>query len=200
MKRKNTLIISLIILSLVVGATSVYGAGVDLLWGKTITVVPPYQTISGAVLLSSSLCILYGKYYFVSGDPLQSTGYLKVYDISTGNLLWERSQQISDHIINSYSLLLDGNILYISDNYAYNTTPTTIPSTSYGAYDAFNGQPIWEKTNSGNTSFAKVTKEPLADNKLFAISQDNTRTSVNIRVYQASNIISSAINILMLDK
>jgi hypothetical protein len=185
MKRKSTVLISLVILSAIVWTNSVYGAGGDLLWKNTFTVPSPYNVITCDITLSSTLCIVYGQY--INYGTTTPIGYIKVYDISTGNLKWERTQ---DQIVpwSFYKLLLDGNILYISSYRNY----SGLWGKTYGAYNANNGDMLWDKPNViyGTADDNMITKNisaPQSDNKLFEkyIDQAANPPTVNIKAYQA---------------
>ena len=192
MKRKSILVVLGAILSLLMGSISVYGAAGDLLWEKTITPPAPYIYVSATVSLSSNLCVISGI-FDDAFPPNTSVGFIKVYDISTGNLKWQRVTPTILGTTSGYNLILDGNILYIIPLYS-NITPT-----EFGAYNANNGQLLWEKTASyyPNLTMNRVTPPP--DNKLFVISPSADRTSANLKVYQVQNVTSPAVNSLLFD-
>lgn len=206
MKRKSVLFISLVILSLLVGAHSVYGAEPSFLWEKTITAPDPYTTISGRATMYSTSVIFSGQYTKPgnASNPPTVISFFKVYDISTGNLKWERTQSGVEYVTQYYFQLFDGNIIYVWNNFSVPSTvspPPSIPLT-YGAYNIDNGQILWEKTiDSGSIlTLYKNVLSPLPGNKLIIMTRPSDQPSLNFKVYQVESMSSSspAINSLIL--
>jgi outer membrane protein assembly factor BamB len=205
MKRKSVSFISLVILSLLVGAHSVYGAEPSLLWEITITAPDPYTAISGKAAVYSNSVIFSGQYTMpgIAPNPPTVISFFKVYDISTGNLKWERTQSAVEYVIQYCFQLFDGNIIYVWNNFSAPSTvsPPSIPLT-YGAYNIDNGQILWEKTiDSGSIlTLSKNMLPPLPDNKLIIMTRPSDQPSLNFKVYQVASMSLSAINYLMLDE
>lgn len=206
MERKSVLFISLVILSLLVGAHSVYGAEPILLWEKNIMAPNPYTAISGKASVYSTSVVFSGQYTKPGNEsnPPTVISFFKVYDISTGNLKWERTQSAVEYVTQYCFQLFDGNIIYVWNNFSAPSTvspPPSIPLT-YGAYNIDNGQILWEKTiDSGIIlTLYKNMLPPLPDNKLIIITKPSDQPSLNFKVYQVASMSSAAINYLILDK
>lgn len=194
MNPKRILLISLVILSLIVGTNSVYGAGGDY-WEKTITFSPSFPYIYNKYLaLSPTVCIVYGQAAQSSGSPSgQVIAFIKVYDIATGNLKWDRTLT-SGTVKNSYQLVLDRDAVYISS--------TILPQNQYilGAYNANTGTPIWEKSLDIEVHNIDHMAVPLASNRVCTLGLTADSSSIILRSYQGQNISSVPANSLLLDE
>lgn len=205
MNLKRILLISLVILSLMVGTNSVYGAGGDF-WEKNINFSnfpnfpPGFPYIYNKYLaVSSTLCIVYGQASQIYGSPPspsnQIMGFIIVYDIATGNEKWSRP--LTFGIKNSYQLVLDRYVVYIS------STSESPNQYILGAYNANTGVMIWEKSLSIMVDNIEHMTGPLASNRICTLGLITTENSSSIilRAYQGQNTSSAPTNsILLLDE
>lgn len=184
MNPKRILLISLVILSLMVGTNSVYGAGGDF-WKKTIY-FPSYPWIYNKYLaVSSTLCIVYGQASQLDGSG-KVIGFIKVYDIATGKAKWSRA--LTFGFKNFYQLVLDRDRVYIS------STSESPNQYTLGAYNANTGATIWEKSLDIEVHNIEHMAVPLASNWVCTLGLIKTvfGSSIILRAYQAQSIPSAA--------
>lgn len=184
MKRKGALLTALLILGILAGANSTWGAGGDLVWEKTFNVSPnnPYMS---SLAVSSTVCIV-NTTALVPGTLFNEyVGYIKAYNMATGDLKWDRTLTGVD--FSSDSIIgIDNNIVYIRDG------------STLGAYDANTGQPLWEKNLPLGGSFHMYLPVPLVNNRIFLLGRGVGDSEVVLRVYQAKNVDQSGTNSLLL--
>ncbi len=209
MKRKSTLLMALLLLWIVVVPNSTWGAGGDLLWEKTITFSPTYPYISSSSLaVSSTLCIVYGSVQTQFMPPMVLIGYIKAYDMATGNLKWERTLTLGNYYNGFGKIIIDGNIAYITGS---SSSTSGTPPTPYwqqytlGAYDANTGQTLWENISADSIGNLNMyVPAPLVNNRIITSGYNNSDSSngyISLKVYQARDVTPPAINgLLLFDK
>jgi outer membrane protein assembly factor BamB len=206
MNYKSRFLALLIILFTLMAASPAWGAAGDLLWSKSFS-FPGYANVSAGAQFSSSICIVSGI-AFNSNTFTNSLAFIKVYDMSTGDLKWDRTLTLGANT-NYFSPIIDGNVVYMtstSQSYTFNPDPPynqifTLNRTVYGAYDANTGNPIWEKTkdnfmgglSAANTAISQET------NRVVLAGGDDSGNCI-VEVYQANNTNLAPINSLLLNK
>jgi outer membrane protein assembly factor BamB len=194
MKRKRTILfMSLVILSLLVGENSAYGAGGTLLWEKDIHILPTYPFLDSEQLaVSSIVCIISGVAKKDDSEPYPAANgmaFIKAYDMTSGNLKWERTLLLDNRYQGwVHKIIINGNIAYI---YMYNYSENKY---TLGAYNASTGQTLWENITDYRIATIVNTYPDLT------LVNDRIIGYYNgiIRVYQAKDESSSAINSLLL--
>jgi outer membrane protein assembly factor BamB len=207
MKRKSTLLIVLVILSLMVEANTVYGAAGDLLWEKNITPPINYNRMNPQnVCISQSFCIFYATVYqYISGNPVSFTNqsiFIQAFDMATGIFKWERIIPYNVDTNLPYlkaTITINGNIIYIASLYQ----KSNINYGTIGALNANSGETLWQKPLASPHPYYDVIKMP--NNSETNINYITTFYNLNqltgiIRTYHIGNITSSGINSLLLDK
>jgi outer membrane protein assembly factor BamB len=205
MNGKVLFYVSLVLVFVTFTSIAAQSAGGDVLWEKTFNFAPTYpSSIYGSLAVSSTLCIVYGDARYYPLEPpynMLTMGYIKVYDMTTGDLKWERT--INSDQYNSCSVILDGNIVYISCSSSHPVGQSSEGTGTMGAYNANTGQTIWE--NTATTSYGAITmykQDPVVLNKIFSLTSVKIDGIYNVvlKVCQAQNIASPAINSLLLEK
>jgi hypothetical protein len=110
MKRKSKLLLLLTILLTLTITSFAQGAVGDLLWSKSFNFLPVYNRVSASTAFSSSTCIINGA--AMNSSTGHSIGFIKVYDIDTGDLKWDRTLTLGDS--NWFNVSLNGNLVYIT--------------------------------------------------------------------------------------
>ena len=217
MYRKIVLLTSLVLLVTLVGVNSAPAAAGKLLWQKNFNLLPDYDMIFPSLpVFSSPLCIVSGQ-AAKSDWSVGAVGFIKVYDMATGDLKWQRTLNLGAS--NNYfsDIVIDGNLVYMqsySGSY-YNTydDETEITSrvyvlnrTVFGAYDANTGVPVWEETaDNFSGSLAANPALPKIINRLVVVGCENPSGfgpsgDCLVKVYQAKDIDITAINTLLLNR
>jgi hypothetical protein len=186
MKRKSTILFTaLVILSLLLGANSTWGAPGDLLWETNFNFLPDYEWIPSPprVDVSSSLVIIGGN-ALPNQDSSSSVLFIKAFGIAKGDLKWERT--FPTHALNKLNII--GKLLYLE----YQDTGNFIHSSGY--YDITTGKLLWEKTiehQEGHQVSIYPSPTPQKDNKCLVIVDtftggNPTDTNINVKVYRAT--------------
>ena len=151
MKRKSTFVAALVMLWILAGANSTWGAAGDLLWEKNINFLPDYDLIIPVgVAVSPTTCIIYGIVLH-SAYSVQTMAFIKAVNIQTGVLKWERTLSLGANN-NYYDIQVYRNVVYIKSHSSSSTgSPPNVVYTfnqnTIGAYAIDTGQTLWEKTN-----------------------------------------------------
>jgi hypothetical protein len=216
MNRTSTFLASLVMLWIMATGSSAWGAAGDLLWQKSFNYLPQYDMVFPSVTWTPTFCIVSGQAQKsdYSTPPL---GFIRVYDMATGDLKWERTLNAGGSDNYFSNIMIDGNTVYMqsySSSFTNSYDPETqITSRSYtlnrtvfGAYDANTGNSIWEKTTDNFSGYLAANPAlPQANNHLVLIGSENPSGfgpsgDCIVSAYQAKNSDLSAIRGLVLNQ
>jgi hypothetical protein len=97
MKRKGSFVAALVMLCLLAGANSTWGAAGDLLWQKNFDFLPNYdRIIPGGAGFSDQACIVWGRACH-SDSTIGDLAFIKAFDKTTGILKWERTLALGEN-------------------------------------------------------------------------------------------------------
>jgi outer membrane protein assembly factor BamB len=216
MNRKSTFVTSLVMFLTLILVSSSWGAAGTLLWHNNFNFLPEYDMISPSVTFSPTICIVYGQVQ-KSDYSVAPLGFIKVFDMSTGNLKWEHSLKLGADDNYLSDIVIDGSIIYMqsySSSYTSSYDPEThitsrnytLNRTVFGAYNANTGNPIWENTvDNFSGSLAANPALPQINNRMVIVGSENPSGfgpsgDCIVSVYQAKNPDLSAVNNLLLGK
>jgi outer membrane protein assembly factor BamB len=216
MNRKATWFTALILFWTLGASSLVWGAAGTLQWQKSFNFLPDYDMIFPSVTFSSTLCIAFGQAQ-KSDYSAPVLGFIKVFDLATGNLKWERTLSLGANDNYFGNIVIDGNIVYMqssassyTDSYNPGTETTdrifTLNQTIFGAYDANTGNPIWQEARDQFSGYMAANPGlPRINNHIVMVGSENqsgfgpTGDCV-VSVYQAKNLTFPAISNLLLDQ
>jgi hypothetical protein len=214
MKRRSTLLALLVTLWILAARSSAWGAAGDLLWQKSFNFLTGYDMIFPAVTFSSTCCIVSGQ-ALKSDYSIAPLGFIKVFDMATGDLKWERTlndgesdNYFSDIVINGNTISMQSYSGSYTNSYDPETRITTriygLNHTILGSYDANAGTPLWEQTRdnfSGNLVVQPAA--PQESSRVVFVGVQNPSGfgpsgDCIVSVYQAKNANMAAVNSLLL--
>lgn len=203
-KRRVICLLLIIVWGLLVPG-AVWGAAGDLLWGKQFTFLPQFDTININSTALSSMSYIISGYARNNDGTGVSLGFIKAYDVATGNIKWEKTLTLGD-VANSFdSIAINGDIALVRGIYRSGSPTPTLLKSFIRAYNANTGQLLWEVLRDFESSptIAPVTYSTLtANNKVFAFfAAADTSGILNygtffVRAYQVRNI-TTAIMLLL---
>ena len=126
-------------------ASSAWGAAGDLLWEKQFS-IPLYSSITiNAMSVSQTSVIVCGN---ASGGPVtpMQVGFVKGFDVATGNLKWEYELISGSQSNNLYAITIDGSIALVLGTYSgmLQNPPTPVSKCFLRACNADTGQILWQ--------------------------------------------------------
>lgn len=215
MKHRSTFVALLVMLCILAGANSTWGAAGDLLWQKNFDFLPNYDRIIPAGAgFSDHSCIVWGRACH-SDSTIGDLAFIKAFDIKTGNLQWQRTLTLGENE-NYYDIKITGKTVYINSNSASYTTKGNHHTRTYtlrrfilGAYNARTGQTLWEKTidNFGGWMESSFGFIPVKNDLIITVgteqwNQGGPTGNCIVSVYQGvgQGVIGPVLHDLLLEK
>jgi hypothetical protein len=213
MKRSRVMVIVAVLAGSLFLAGPLWSATAPL-WTQTFT-LPNCDTIwVNAVVASNNTCIVCGT-AFDSTKATGDIGFIKGFDVATGNLKWQDTLTTdADHSV-FYSLAVAGNTVLVEGySYSYTVDPSnyyiyTVNQSTLRAYnaDATGGgtiSPIWSVPQNATPLNFGPTNLVTANNRVFVVRQekglyDISKTTGNciVQAYEVGTPIVGATSLLM---
>jgi hypothetical protein len=194
-RRRAGSLLAVILFGLLVSGPA-WGAAGDLSWEKQLTFLPQYDNIiiSGLALASTT--------YIVSGTAVHSDatpgsmGFIKAFDVNTGNIKWEKTLTLGDTGNSFGTIAINGDIALVRGIYSSGIPNPTLLKTFIRAYNADSGELFWEVILDFEVIPPNTTPQTpsliMGNNRAFSVFTPYTSNgfhhTISVRAYQLRNI------------
>ena len=205
MNRKKAYCLVLALAWVLLFTGSAWGAAKEPLWQTPFDFLTPDQYSSIVIYgmgVSPTRLIVCGS--AKNNSTGLEMGFIKAFDISTGIIKWKDTLSVGDFKQNAFtSLAMAGDIVTVRGgrrNYSGSTPPYTAYKNILRAYNAADGQMLWEASTDWETAPTDYILGPVdilvANNRVFSILDEidanRARTGIcTVRAYQIKDIVTA---------